>query len=84
MAGRGARRIRRSSVLRSADSPSLPPSRAPAAPPNASPIDVRQSSKRAVLRAQAGAMLGHFRRHIAQRYHVIKLTPALFDDLRED
>jgi uncharacterized protein len=31
-------------------------------------------------RAQAGAMLGHFRRHIAQRYHVIELTPALFDD----
>ena len=30
--------------------------------------------------AQAGAMLGHFRRHLAQRYHVIELTPALFDD----
>lgn len=30
--------------------------------------------------AQAGAMLGHFRRHFAQRYHVIELTPALFDD----
>jgi predicted nucleic acid-binding protein len=29
--------------------------------------------------AQAGAMLGHFRRHLAQRYHVIELTPALFD-----
>jgi predicted nucleic acid-binding protein len=25
-------------------------------------------------------MLGHFRRHLAQRYHVIELTPALFDD----
>jgi hypothetical protein len=24
-------------------------------------------------------MLGHFRRHLAQRYHVIELTPALFD-----
>jgi predicted nucleic acid-binding protein len=31
-------------------------------------------------RAQAAAMLGHFRRHLAQRYHVIELTPALFDD----
>lgn len=30
--------------------------------------------------AQAGAMLGHFRRHFTQRYHVIELTPALFDD----
>ena len=30
--------------------------------------------------AQAGAMIGHFRRHFAQRYHVIELTPALFDD----
>jgi predicted nucleic acid-binding protein len=31
-------------------------------------------------RAQAGAMLGHFRRHLVQRYHVIELTPTLFDD----
>jgi predicted nucleic acid-binding protein len=31
-------------------------------------------------RAQAGAMLAHFRRHFTQRYHVIELTPALFDD----
>ena len=30
--------------------------------------------------AQAGAMLGHFRRHLAQRYHVIELTPDLFDE----
>ena len=30
-------------------------------------------------RAQAGAMLGHFRRHLDQRYHVIELTPARFD-----
>jgi uncharacterized protein len=28
--------------------------------------------------AQAGAILGHFRRHLAQRYRVIELTPALF------
>ena len=30
-------------------------------------------------RHQADAMLGHFRRHLAQRHHVIELTPALFD-----
>jgi uncharacterized protein len=30
-------------------------------------------------RHQADAMLGHFRRHLAQRYHIIELTPALFD-----
>ncbi len=29
--------------------------------------------------AQGGAMLGHSRRHLAQRYHVIELTPGLFD-----
>ena len=28
--------------------------------------------------AQAGAMLGHFRRHLTQRYRVMELTPALF------
>ena len=27
---------------------------------------------------QAGAILGHFRRHLTQRYRVIELTPALF------
>jgi uncharacterized protein len=31
-------------------------------------------------RARAGAILGHFRRHLARRYHVIELTTALFDD----
>jgi uncharacterized protein len=30
--------------------------------------------------AQAGAMLGHFRRHLDQRYRVIDLTPAIFAD----
>jgi predicted nucleic acid-binding protein len=30
--------------------------------------------------AQAGAILGHFRRHLIQRYRVVELTPALFDD----
>jgi predicted nucleic acid-binding protein len=28
--------------------------------------------------AQAAAILGHFRRHLAQRYTVIELTPAIF------
>jgi len=27
--------------------------------------------------AQAGAMLGHFRRHLTQRYRVMELTPPL-------
>jgi predicted nucleic acid-binding protein len=27
--------------------------------------------------AQAGAILGHFRRHLAQRYHILELTPTL-------
>jgi predicted nucleic acid-binding protein len=30
--------------------------------------------------AQAGAMLGHFRRHLGQRYRIIDLTPAIFAD----
>jgi uncharacterized protein len=29
---------------------------------------------------QAGAILGHFRRHLAERYRIIELTPALFAD----
>jgi predicted nucleic acid-binding protein len=40
----------------------------------------RRPHGRHLSRAQAGAMLGHFHRHLAQRYHVIELTPALFDD----
>jgi uncharacterized protein len=31
-------------------------------------------------RAQAGAILGHFRRHLADRYSIIELTTALFAD----
>jgi predicted nucleic acid-binding protein len=31
-------------------------------------------------RPQADAMLGHFRRHLVQRYHIIELTSALFDE----
>jgi hypothetical protein len=30
--------------------------------------------------AQAGAILGHFRRHLTDRYRVIELTPALFSN----
>jgi predicted nucleic acid-binding protein len=30
--------------------------------------------------AQAGAMFGHFRRHLAQRYSILELTPALVDE----
>jgi predicted nucleic acid-binding protein len=30
--------------------------------------------------SQAGAILGHFRRHLAQRYRIVELTPALFDN----
>jgi predicted nucleic acid-binding protein len=28
--------------------------------------------------AQAGAILGHFRRHLTQRYRIIDLTPAIY------
>jgi predicted nucleic acid-binding protein len=30
--------------------------------------------------AQAGAILGHFRRHLSQRYRVVELTPELFSN----
>jgi predicted nucleic acid-binding protein len=30
--------------------------------------------------AQAGAILGHFRRHLTQRYRIIEPTPALFTE----
>lgn len=30
--------------------------------------------------AQAGAILGHFRRHLSQRYRVVELTPDLFNN----
>jgi uncharacterized protein len=33
-----------------------------------------------LMPAQANAILGHFRRHLTQRYRVIELTPALFAD----
>jgi uncharacterized protein len=30
--------------------------------------------------AQAGAILGHFRRHLSQRYNVVEVTPVLMAD----
>jgi predicted nucleic acid-binding protein len=30
--------------------------------------------------AQAGAIFGHFRRHLSQRYRVVELTPELFSN----
>ena len=30
--------------------------------------------------AQAGAILGHFRRHLLHRYSIVELTPALADE----
>jgi predicted nucleic acid-binding protein len=30
--------------------------------------------------AQGRAIIGHFRRHLAQRYNVLELTPALFSE----
>jgi uncharacterized protein len=39
----------------------------------------RRQHGRDLSAAQAGAILGHFRRHLVQRYRVVELTPALFD-----
>jgi uncharacterized protein len=40
----------------------------------------RRQRGRHLSPAQAGAMLGHFRRHLAQRYNVLEMTPALFTE----
>jgi predicted nucleic acid-binding protein len=40
----------------------------------------RRQHKGDLSPAQAGAILGHFRRHLTQRYRVIELTPALFSN----
>lgn len=40
----------------------------------------RRQHGRHLSAAQAGAMIGHFRRHLAQRYYVLELTPAIFDE----
>jgi predicted nucleic acid-binding protein len=39
----------------------------------------RRQYGRDLSAAQAGAILGHFRRHLIDRYRVVDLTPALFD-----
>ena len=51
----------------------------PASPPSRSRPRSPAGSTAAISRHQADATLGHFRRHLARRYHVIELTPALFD-----
>jgi uncharacterized protein len=38
----------------------------------------RRQHKGDLSPAQAGAILGHFRRHLTQRYRVLELTPSLF------
>jgi predicted nucleic acid-binding protein len=40
----------------------------------------RRQHPKDLTAAQAAAILGHFRRHLLQRYRVIELTPALFAD----
>jgi predicted nucleic acid-binding protein len=39
---------------------------------------IRRQQPGDLSRAQASAILGHFRRHLTQRYRVVELTPALF------
>ncbi len=40
----------------------------------------RRQHKGDLSPAQAGAILGHFRRHLTQRYRVLELTPSLFTE----
>jgi predicted nucleic acid-binding protein len=40
----------------------------------------RRQHGRYLSTAQAAAILGHFRRHLAQRYNVLELTPDLFNE----
>ena len=40
----------------------------------------RRQHKGDLSPAQAGAILGHFRRHLIQRYHILELTPSLFTE----
>lgn len=39
----------------------------------------RRQGPHGLTATQGGAILGHFRRHLLQRYRVIELTPALFN-----
>jgi hypothetical protein len=40
----------------------------------------RRQSGGSLSAAQAGAILGHFRRHLTQRYRVLEMTRSLMDD----
>jgi predicted nucleic acid-binding protein len=40
----------------------------------------RRQRGRSLSPAQAGAILGHFRRHLTQRYNVLELTPRMLAD----
>lgn len=40
----------------------------------------RRQRGRHLSAAQGNAILGHFGRHLAQRYHIIEFTPALFSE----
>jgi uncharacterized protein len=40
----------------------------------------RRQRGRHLSAAQAGAMLGHFRRHLTQRYAILEMTPSLLAD----
>ena len=40
----------------------------------------RRQRGRSLTAAQAGAILGHFRRHLTQRYIVVEVTPSLVAD----
>ena len=78
--GRGARRTRRSSVLRLAPSPSRAPSRAPPAPPRVRPRAVRRWASRAVRRAQGAATPGRRSAKMRRPHRVlsqnIRRTPS--------
>src|SRR5580698_7246885 len=40
----------------------------------------RRQRGRSLSVAQGAAILGHFRRHLAQRYNILELTPSLLVD----
>jgi len=40
----------------------------------------RRQRGRSLSAAQGGAILGHFRRHLAHRYNILELTPSLLAD----
>ena len=40
----------------------------------------RRQRGRSLSKAQAGAILGHFRRHLTQRYRILEMTPTLLSN----